>query len=139
VSLEQLLAMQNELMRVLTENLMQREVHPPHRQPGVETSYIDFLATHPPTFAEAIDPLEGDNWLCIIESKFGLLHYTEIQKTLFVAQLLHGLVSAWWNNFTATIQYGHQVPWAEFHTTFHGHHILAGLMAHKLQEFLHLQ
>jgi hypothetical protein len=31
VSIEQLLATQNELMRVLTENLMQCEVGPPHR------------------------------------------------------------------------------------------------------------
>jgi hypothetical protein len=78
VSLEQLLATQNELMRVLTENLVQREVRPPHRQPGVETSYTNFLVTHPPMFAEAIDPVEADNWLRIIESKFGLLHCTEI-------------------------------------------------------------
>jgi hypothetical protein len=71
MSLELLLATQNKLMRVLMENLMQREAHPPHCQPGVETSYTDFLATHPPTFAEAIDPLEADKWLCIIESKLG--------------------------------------------------------------------
>jgi hypothetical protein len=31
------------------------------------------------------------------------------------------------------------MSWAEFRTTFHGHHIPVGLMAHKLQEFLHLQ
>jgi hypothetical protein len=31
------------------------------------------------------------------------------------------------------------VSWAEFRTTFRGHHIPAGLMAHKLQEFLDLQ
>jgi hypothetical protein len=66
-------------MRVLTKNLVQREACPPHRQPGVETSYTDFLAMHPPTFADAIDPLETDNWLRIIESKFGLQHCTEIQ------------------------------------------------------------
>jgi hypothetical protein len=107
VSLEQLLATQNELMRVLTGNLVQHEACPPHRQPGVETSYTDFLVTHPLMFAEAIDPLEADNWLRIIESKFRLLHYTEIQKTLFAAQQLHGPVSAWWANFTATIQDGH--------------------------------
>jgi hypothetical protein len=47
VSLEQLLATQSELMRVLIENLMQCEVHLLHRQPGVETSYTDFLAMHP--------------------------------------------------------------------------------------------
>jgi hypothetical protein len=48
-------------MRVLTKNLVQREVRPPHRQPGVETSYTDFLTTHPPMFVEAVDPLEADN------------------------------------------------------------------------------
>jgi hypothetical protein len=31
------------------------------------------------------------------------------------------------------------VPWAEFRKAFRGHHILAGLMARKLQEFLQLQ
>jgi hypothetical protein len=103
VSLEQLLGTQNKLMRVPTENLMQREVRSPHRQPRVETSYTEFLATHPLTFTEAIDPLEADNWLHIIESKFGLLHCTEIQKTLFTAQQLRGPASAWWANFTATI------------------------------------
>jgi hypothetical protein len=58
---------------------------------------------------------------------------------LFTAQLLRGSASAWWANFTATIQDGHQVLWAECRTTFRGHHIPAGLLVHKLQEFLHLQ
>jgi hypothetical protein len=31
------------------------------------------------------------------------------------------------------------MSWVEFHTTFRGHHIPTGLMARKLQEFLHLQ
>jgi hypothetical protein len=131
--------MQNELMRMLMENLAQCEACLLHRQPGVETSYTDFLAMHPPTFVEAIDLPEVDNCLRIIESKFGLLHCTEIQNTLFVAQQLHGPASAWWTNFTTTIQDGHQVPWAEFHMAFCGHHILVGMMAHKVQEFLHLQ
>jgi hypothetical protein len=48
-------------------------------------------------------------------------------------------MSAWWANFIATSQDGHLVLWAEFHVAFRGHHIPAGLMAHKLQEFLHLQ
>jgi predicted aspartyl protease len=85
------------------ENLMQHEVCLPHRQPGLETSFTDFLAMHPPMFTEATDPLEADNWLHILESKFGLLHYTEFQKTLFMAQQLHGPANAWWANFTAII------------------------------------
>jgi hypothetical protein len=69
--------------------------------------YTDFLVMHPPMFTKATDPLEVDNWLRIIEFKFELLHCSKIQKTLFVAQQLRGPASAWWANFTATIQDGH--------------------------------
>jgi hypothetical protein len=72
-------------MRVLTKNLMHRGVHQPHHQPVMDSSYTDFLVTHPPLFTEASDPPEADNWLRITESKFGLLHCTDFQKTLYIA------------------------------------------------------
>jgi hypothetical protein len=50
------------------------------------TTYGDFVATHPSLFTEVGEPLEADHWLRVIESKFGLLHYTEVQKTLFTVQ-----------------------------------------------------
>jgi hypothetical protein len=49
------------------------------------TTYSDFAATHPPLFTEAGEPLEADHWLQVMESKFGLLHCTEVHKTPFVA------------------------------------------------------
>jgi hypothetical protein len=51
---------------------------------------------------------------------------------MFTAQQLGGPASAWWANFTTTIQDGHQVLWAEFCIAFRGHHISVALMAHKL-------
>jgi hypothetical protein len=51
-----------------------------------DSSYSDFLATHPTVFADVIDPLEVDSWLRTIESKFGLLHCTKSQKTLYATQ-----------------------------------------------------
>jgi hypothetical protein len=87
VSLEQLLAMQNDLMRRLGEN---DERHGAERQQPQhqerDSSYLDFLATHPPIFADVTDLLEVDSWLCTTESKFGLLHYTEYQRTLYAVQ-----------------------------------------------------
>jgi hypothetical protein len=62
------------------------------------TTYSDFATTHPPLFTEAGEPLVADHWLCVIESKFGLMHCTEVQKTLFTAQQLHGDANAWWAN-----------------------------------------
>jgi hypothetical protein len=49
------------------------------------TTYGDFAATHPPLFTEAGEPLKDNHWLRVIESKFGLRHCTEVQKTLFTA------------------------------------------------------
>jgi hypothetical protein len=59
------------------------------------TTYSDFAATHPPLFTEAGEPLEADDWFQVMESKFGLLRCTEVQKTLFTAQQLRGDASAW--------------------------------------------
>jgi hypothetical protein len=103
VSIEQLLAMQNELMRVLTKNLVHQGGRQSHHQQVLESSYTDFLEMHPPMFTEASDPLEAENWHRITESKFGLLHYTEFQKSMYVAQQLHGAASAWWASYSANL------------------------------------
>jgi hypothetical protein len=59
------------------------------------TSYSEFLETYPPLFSEGRDPLEADDWLRTIESKFSLLNCTEYQKTLYAAQQLRGPAGAW--------------------------------------------
>jgi hypothetical protein len=53
VSLEQLLATQNELMTLLIQNEARRGVErPQHPQyQDMNTSYSEFLATHPPLFS----------------------------------------------------------------------------------------
>jgi hypothetical protein len=104
-----------------------------------EPSYLDFLATQPPVFAETTDPLEANHWLHMTKIKFGLLHCSEFQKTLFAAQQLCGSASAWWATYTTTIQDNHQVSWDEFCKAFHGHHLLAGTLHCNLREFLDLQ
>jgi hypothetical protein len=87
VSIEDLLATQNELMRVLVRNEANRgEEHLQHpQQQDRNSSYSDFLSTPPPVFLGARDPLDPDDWLHSIESKFGLLHCIEYQKILYPA------------------------------------------------------
>jgi hypothetical protein len=140
VSLEQLLAMQNDLMRRLVENDERHGAE--HQQPRHQerdSSYLDFLATHPSVFADATDPLEADSWLRTTESKFGLLHCTDYQKTLYAAQQLRGAAGAWWASYIATLPEDHHVPWGEFCTTFRAHHLSMGLLRSKLKEFLDLE
>jgi hypothetical protein len=66
-----------------------------------ETSYMEFSKTRPPLFVKAEDPLEADEWIRVMEQKFGLIRCTETQKSLFAAQQLRGPASTWWGNFVA--------------------------------------
>jgi hypothetical protein len=97
------------------------------------TTYNNFAAMHPPLFTEAGEPLEADHWLRVMESMFGLLRYTEVQKTLFTAQQLWGDASAWWANYTTTCPVDYQVSWAEFRDAFRAHYIPTGVMRKKRQ------
>jgi hypothetical protein len=103
------------------------------------TTYSDFTATHLPLFTEAGEPLEDDHWLRVMESKFGLLRYTEVQKTIFAMQQLRGDASAWWANYTATRPTDYHVSWAEFRDAFRAYYIPAGMMRKKRQEFMDLK
>jgi hypothetical protein len=79
------LATHNDLMRRLVENDEHRGAErqqPRHQERN--SSYLDFLATHLPVFADATDPLEANSWLCTTESKFELLQNKEYQKTLYI-------------------------------------------------------
>ncbi len=101
--------------------------HQQTRHQDRHSTYLDFLATHPPVFADAIDLLEADSWLCTTKSKFGLLHCTEYQKTLYAAQQLRGAAGAWWASYITTLPDDHHVPWGEFCTAFRAHHLSTGL------------
>jgi hypothetical protein len=140
ISIEQLLATQNELMSVLIQNEEHSGAESPHHHhhQDLNTSYSDFLVTQLPLFSGAKDPLEADNWLCTTESKFGLLHCTEPQKIVYATQPLRGSTGAWWASYTVALPADHHVSWDEFHVAFRGHHLSAGTMHRKLVEFLDL-
>jgi hypothetical protein len=63
VSIEDLLATQNKLMRVLMCNEANRGVEHPrhHKQQDINMSYSDFQATHSPFFYGARDTLDADD------------------------------------------------------------------------------
>jgi hypothetical protein len=74
-----------------------------------------------------------------MESKFGLLRCTQVQKTLFAMQQLRGDANAWWANYTATRRADYQVTWAEFRDAFRAHYILTVVMRKKPLEFMDLK
>ena len=136
------------LVNATTDNArVLREVLQNQNQPGARVppnnarnaSYMEFMETRPPTFIKAEEPLEADEWLWVVEQKFGLIQCTEVQKPQFAAQLLRGPASTWWANFVAVQPAGHQITWAEFKEAFRAHYIPDGVLQMKLEEFLRLK
>jgi hypothetical protein len=135
------MAQQIEILR----QLAQRQPPPQHyggdhqRHP-VAATYQEFLSTQPPLFTRAEDPLDADVWLRVVESKFPLLHgaCSEVTKVRFATQQLRGPARTWWDHFLAMQPEGREVEWREFKAAFRGHHIPAGIMDQKLNEFLAL-
>jgi hypothetical protein len=95
-------------MGVLVQNKAHRGVEHPqhHHHQDKNTSYSNFLATHLAIFSGEKDTLEADDWLHT-DSKFGLLHCTEYQKTLYAAQHLRGLA---WAGGHLTLQHCCHTP-----------------------------
>ncbi|GJM95086.1 hypothetical protein PR202_ga11785 [Eleusine coracana subsp. coracana] len=83
--------------------------------------------------------MEAENFLRMLESKFGLLNCTPVQKTLFAAQQLHGAAGAWWANHVASMGTDRQITWDEFKDAFRAHYIPAGLIRRKAREFAALK
>jgi hypothetical protein len=100
---------------------------------------LDFSETRPPLFVKAEDPLEADEWVWVIEQKFGLIRCTETQKPLFAAQRLRGPASTWWGNYVAIQPTGHQLTWDEFKLAFREHYIPEGVLHMKQEEFMKLK
>jgi hypothetical protein len=109
VSFEQLLAPFIAIVQRLVEIDEHHVGCSQYHQQHQDSSYLDFLTVHPLVFTEMTDPLEANHWLQVTKSMFGLLHYSELQKTLFAAQQHYRSASAWWATYTAAIQDNHQV------------------------------
>ena len=109
------------------------------RRPEGQSSYQDFLKTHPPTFTPSDDPLEAEHWLRTLEQKFRLLGVANEQKVHFASQQLLGSAGAWWETFLAAELPDHPAMWQEFSTAFREFFIPAGVIQQKVAEFMELR
>jgi hypothetical protein len=126
-------------LREMAGNQFQQQGGRAYPQGPRETSYLDFSETRPPLFVKAKDPLEVDEWVRVIEQKFGLICCTETQKPLFAPQQLRGPASTWWGNYVAIQPAEHQVTWDEFKLAFREHYIPEGVLHMKQEEFMRLK
>src|SRR6266542_3447432 len=138
-TLAEIVAQQAQLINLLVQGQLNNQQGHVPRGPNRESSYADFESTRSPIFTTAVNPLEADNWIRTMESKFSLIRCSDQQKAQYAAQMLQGPAGAWYATFLAMQPAGHQVTWTELCQAFRAHYIPASLMKLKQREFLDLK
>jgi hypothetical protein len=126
-------------LREMAGNQFQQHGGSARPQGPRDSTYLEFSETRPPLFIKAEEPLEADEWVRVIEQKFGLIRCTETQKPLFAAQQLRGPTNTLWTNFWAIQPAGHQITWEEFKLAFQEHYVAEGVLHMKQEEFIRLK
>ena len=78
-TIEQLLAIQTQLMQTLVQNQQNQQGGGPPRDKRGE-----FLKGRPPVFSHRTDPLEADDWLRAVEKQLNIAQCDDQQKVLYV-------------------------------------------------------
>ncbi|WVZ52709.1 hypothetical protein U9M48_003745 [Paspalum notatum var. saurae] len=119
----------SELATQVAQQLINLIAQEKQRRDPQESSYTDFAALQPPIFTTAPDPLDADDWLRIIESKF--MSNEGSLCGAMSAWSLGGLVCFIPGNATG----GHRVTWDEFRAAFRAHYLPPSLIELKQREF----
>ncbi|KAF0906249.1 hypothetical protein E2562_009253 [Oryza meyeriana var. granulata] len=100
------------------------------------SSYGEFMRTKPPLFTEAEEPLEAEDWLCMIEKKLDPIRAREEDKVHFASSQLDGPASDRWEAYQASQEDEAEEPdWAEFTAVFCENFVPATIMKMKRDEF----
>jgi hypothetical protein len=99
----------------------------------------EFMSHRPLVFTHAADPLDADDWLKTVGKMLTTAQCDDREQVLFAAGRLQGSAGAWWDAYTTAHATLDAITWQEFTESFRNHHIPAGVMRLKKNEFLSLK
>jgi hypothetical protein len=106
---------------------------PPRDRPG------DFQRTKSPTFSQAMEPMDADDWLMSIEKKMQIVQCNNREKVLLASHQLSGPATDWWDAYVEAHEELESINWSEFRVAFHAHHVPQGVIKLKKKEFQDLK
>ena len=83
-------------------------------QPVPHSKLSDFQRTKPPSFSQAIDPLDADDWLRTMEKKLEVSRTNEGDRVPFVTHYLEGAAAIWWENEKGMGTAEEEITWSRF-------------------------
>src|ERR1041385_8303825 len=90
---------------------------------GSRSKLSYFQRTRPPSFDQATDTIEADDWLRTMEKKLEIAHCDEADKVPFATHYLEGCATIWWDNTKAVWPPEKHITWEKFMEKFRTYHI----------------
>jgi hypothetical protein len=130
LTLEQVLAMQAQMLQTMQETLVNLHAQP-QAPPPSRDRLGDFQCTKPPTFSYAVEPMDVDDWLKSIGKKLQVVQCNNREKVLLASHQLFGPAADWWDAYVEAHEEPERMSWPEFRAAFRAHHVPQGVIKLK--------
>jgi hypothetical protein len=99
-TLEQVLIMQAQMLQTMQQTLVNMQAAQPQVPPPPPRDRLGkFQRTKPPTFSQAMEPMDADDWLKSVEKKLQVVQCNNRKKVLLASHQLSGPAADWWDAY----------------------------------------
>jgi hypothetical protein len=91
----------------------------------------DFQRTKSLTFSHAVEPMDTDDWLKLVEKKLQLLQCNNCEKVLLASHQLSDPATDYWDAYVEVHEEPESINWPEFRAAFRAHHVPQGIIKMK--------
>jgi hypothetical protein len=139
-TLEQVLIMQAQMLQTMQQTLVNMQAAQPQAPPPPPRDRLgEFQRTKPPTFSQAMEPMDADDWLKSMEKKLQVVQCNNREKVLLASHQLSCPTPDWWDANVEAHEEPKSINWPEFMAAFHAHHVPQGVIKLKKKEFQDLK
>jgi hypothetical protein len=134
------LIMQAQLLQTMQQTLVNMQAAPPQAPPPPPRDRLgEFQRTKPPTFSQAMEPMDADDWLKSVEKKLQVVQCSNREKVLLASHQLSGPAVDWWDAYVEAHEDPESISWPEFRAAFQAHHVPQRVIKLKKKEFQDLK
>jgi hypothetical protein len=125
-TLEQVLIMQAQLLQTMQQTLVNMQAATPQAPPPPLRDRLgEFQRIKPPTFSQAMEPMDADDWLKSVKKKLQVDQCNNREKVLLASHQLSGPAADWWDAYMEAHKEPESINWSEFRAAFCAQHVQA--------------
>ena len=134
------MAMQTQILQGIVQTMTSfQQAQAQQMQTPPRDRHGKFMKGCPPIFDHCSELIEADDWLKSVERHLEIAQCNDREKVLFASGQLQGAALDWWDFYTCSHATPANITWQEFKDSFRSHHMPAGLIKLKKEEFLSLK